>query len=90
MVGGAELLLMLNITSAWNCVSRVGLGLQSQGKYEEPEAMHQRALAGREKALGTEHPHTLTNASQLCSVLEGRRNYKEAAVMHRERFLAEV
>ena len=29
--------------------------LNSQGKYEEAEAMHQRALQGREKVLGPEH-----------------------------------
>jgi hypothetical protein len=52
--------------------------------------MYQRALAGREKALGAEHPHTLTSASQLGSVLERRGKYKEAVVMHRERLLAEV
>lgn len=82
IVGGAELLLMLNITSAWNRVSRVGSVVQSQGKYEEAEAMHQRARAGREKALDAEHPHTLTSVSQLGSVLEGQGKYKEAAVMH--------
>jgi hypothetical protein len=41
-----------------------------QGKYDEAEAMQQRALEGREKALGREHPHTLTSVSQLGTVLQ--------------------
>jgi hypothetical protein len=29
-----------------------------QGKYEEAEVMHRRALAGRETVLGVDHPDT--------------------------------
>ncbi|KAF1949112.1 hypothetical protein CC80DRAFT_555727, partial [Byssothecium circinans] len=44
-------------------VSQLGSVLERQGKYEEAEAMHQRALEGREKVLGREHPDTLTSVS---------------------------
>ena len=33
---------------------------ESQGRYGEAEPLHRRALAGREKALGLEHPDTLS------------------------------
>ena len=39
-------------------INNLGIVLFRQGKYEEAEAMHQRALQGREKVLGPEHPHT--------------------------------
>jgi hypothetical protein len=41
-----------------------------QGKYEEAERMHQRALEGYEKALGHKHLSTLTSVSNLRIVLE--------------------
>jgi hypothetical protein len=51
-------------------VNDVGLVLKSQGKYEEAEAMHRRALRDREKVLGPEHLDTLSSVSNLSSVLE--------------------
>ena len=50
-------------------VNNLGLVLDSQGKYEEAEAMHRRALEGYEKVLGREHPDTLTSVSNLGNVL---------------------
>jgi hypothetical protein len=35
--------------------------LQYQGKYEDAEQLNRRALEGSEKALGEEHPNTLTS-----------------------------
>ncbi|CAN9474118.1 unnamed protein product [Alternaria alternata] len=64
-------------------VSQLGSVLESQGKYDEAEAMHRRALEGYEKALGVEHPDTLTSVSQLGSVLESQGKYDEAEAMHR-------
>ena len=57
--------------------------LSRQGKYNEAEAMHRRALEGREKALGFEHPDTLTSVSNLRSVLSSQGKYDEAEAMHR-------
>lgn len=37
------------------------LVLQYQGKYEAAEEMNRRALEGREKVLGKEHPSSLTS-----------------------------
>jgi len=65
-------------------VSQLGSVLERQGKYDEAEAMHRRALAGREKKmLGPEHPNTLISVSQLGSVLERQGKYDEAEAMHR-------
>jgi len=36
-------------------INNLGSVLASQGKYEEAEAMHQRALQVREKVVGPEH-----------------------------------
>ncbi|KAI1514543.1 TPR-10 multi-domain protein [Pyrenophora tritici-repentis] len=46
-------------------VSELGLVLESQGKYEEAEAMHCRALEEYEEVLGREHPDTPTSVSEL-------------------------
>jgi len=43
--------------------------LQYQGKYEEAEQINRRALEGYEKALGKEHPNTLTSVNNLAFVL---------------------
>ncbi len=49
--------------------------LRRQEKYEAAEEMHQRALEGREKALGLEHPFTLASVNNLA----GDRGKYEAA-----------
>jgi hypothetical protein len=45
------------------------LVLSYEGKYEESEALNRRALAGYEKALGVDHPSTLTSVSNLAYLL---------------------
>ncbi|KAL8634563.1 MAG: hypothetical protein Q9228_007842, partial [Teloschistes exilis] len=52
------------------------------GKYDEAERMNRRALDGREKMLGIEHPHTLTSVSNLASVLQDQGKYDEAEQMN--------
>ena len=47
----------------------VGWYLNLPGDFKKAEAMHRRALKGYEKVLGAEHPHTLTSADNLGSVL---------------------
>ncbi|KAF2786064.1 hypothetical protein K505DRAFT_368547 [Melanomma pulvis-pyrius CBS 109.77] len=44
-----------------NAACILGLVLQYRGKYEAAEEMNRQALEGREKALGKEHPDTLTS-----------------------------
>jgi len=45
--------------------------------------MNQRALNGRERVLGPEHPDTLASFSNLALVLKGQGNYKAAEEMNR-------
>jgi Tetratricopeptide repeat len=45
--------------------------------------MNRRALDGYEKALGKEHPHTLTSVSNLARVLESQGKYEAAEEMNR-------
>lgn len=58
--------------------------LFDQGNYEAVEELYQRALNGLEKALGKEHPDTLTNVYGLASVLHRQKKYKDAET-HYER-----
>jgi hypothetical protein len=45
--------------------------------------MNRRVLEGREKALGKEHPDTLTSVNNLAVVLQDQRKYKQAEEMNR-------
>jgi Tfp pilus assembly protein PilF len=45
--------------------------------------MNRRALAGREKVLGKEHPDTLTSVSILAEVLQYQGQYEAAEEMNR-------
>src|SRR5436305_13576951 len=45
--------------------------------------MNRRALKGREKVLGNEHPATLSSLSNLATVRERQGKYEEAEVMNR-------
>ncbi|CAN9346536.1 unnamed protein product [Alternaria alternata] len=63
-------------------VNDFGLLLERQGKYDEAEAMHRRALQGYENALGQEHPYTLSSVNNLGSVLSRQGEYAEAVAMH--------
>ena len=44
--------------------------------------MHRRALEEREKALGREHPHTLTSVYCLAYLLAKRRDYNESLALY--------
>ena len=65
-------------------MNNLALVLNSQGKYEEAEAMHRETVATREKVLGREHPDTLTSMSNLALVLNSQGKYEEAEAMHRQ------
>jgi tetratricopeptide (TPR) repeat protein len=64
-------------------LSNCGWFQDLQGKFEEAEAMHRRALEGREKVLGYEHRDTLTSVNNLGNVLSSQGKYEEAEVMYR-------
>ncbi|KAK6435231.1 hypothetical protein LTR95_008583 [Oleoguttula sp. CCFEE 5521] len=64
-------------------LSDLAAALQYQGKYEAAETMNRPALEGREKALGKEHPDTLTSVSNLALVLQYQGKYEAAETMNR-------
>jgi tetratricopeptide (TPR) repeat protein len=65
-------------------VSNLASELRDQGKYKDAEALHQQALEGRLKVLGTYDPDTLTSAHNLASVLQDQDKYEEAESLHRQ------
>jgi hypothetical protein len=42
------------------------------GKYPEAETLYKKALEGRERTLGADHPHTLNTVSNLGGRLKER------------------
>jgi tetratricopeptide (TPR) repeat protein len=56
---------------------------KNQGRYEAAGEMARRALEGSEKALGVEHPHTLTSVHNLALVLRYQGKYEAAEEMNR-------
>ena len=64
-------------------INNLGIVLFRQGKYEEAEAMHQRALQVEGKVLAPEHPDTLMSINNLGNVLHSQGKYEKAEAMHR-------
>jgi tetratricopeptide (TPR) repeat protein len=56
--------------------------LDSQGKYEEAEAMYRQTLASREKVLGKEHPSTLMSVYCLAYLLAKQDLYEKAHTLY--------
>jgi hypothetical protein len=52
--------------------------LDNRGKYDEAEPMSRQTLQLTEKALGLEHPHTLTSMNNLAALLDNQGKYDEA------------
>ena len=65
-----------------NLLFNVGECFQISGKYIDAERMYRQTLELREKALGAEHPDTLTSMNNLAIVLDMQGKYEEAERMH--------
>ncbi|KAJ5630438.1 uncharacterized protein N7484_010538 [Penicillium longicatenatum] len=72
---GYEKVLRRDHPDTLTSVGNLGLVLDRQGKYEEAEAMHRRALAGYGEVFRREHPFTLTSFEHLRAALEGQGKY---------------
>ncbi len=59
-------------------VHNIGVVVLAQGKFDDSLEWHRRALTGREKALGMEHPDTLYTVHGMASVFQRLRNYDES------------
>jgi tetratricopeptide (TPR) repeat protein len=62
-------------------VNNLGNVLDRQGKYDEAEAMHRRALEAREKVLAR-WKYTLISVDNLGDVLGSQGKYEEANKKH--------
>ena len=56
-------------------VNNLGLSLKSNREYREAEAMYRRALAGRERILGPNHPDTLVTVYNLGALHFAKADY---------------
>lgn len=64
-------------------LNHLGIMLDVQGKYEEAEAMHRRALSIMETMLRSDHPDIASVLNNLGSALENQGKYEEAESNHR-------
>jgi tetratricopeptide (TPR) repeat protein len=55
----------------------------AQGKYDEAERLHRRALEGREREFGAQHPDTLRGVSNMAVVLQYQGEYDKAEELNR-------
>jgi tetratricopeptide (TPR) repeat protein len=60
---------------------RVGVLLKNQGRLEEAKVLYERALEGREKALGDSHPSTLMTVNNLAILLKQQGRLEEANIL---------
>ena len=58
------------------------LVLHCQGKYEAAEEMKPRALEGKEKVLGVEHPNKLVSVYCLAYLFHTQQRYDDASVLY--------
>ena len=70
----------LSSLSTWYSQADPGLGPHTTGAIprRQAEALHRRALAGREAHLGANHPHTLTSMNNLANLLGQQGKLAEA------------
>jgi len=55
---------------------------RNQGRHEDAEMMHKRALAGHEKALGPDHTLTLVTVNNLGNLYSAQGRLKDAEMMY--------
>ena len=60
--------------------------MERQGKYEEAEAMHRRALEAKEKVLRPERPHTLISANNLAFLFHRQQHYPAALELYQRAY----
>ena len=66
----------------WGAFHGLGDLYSDQGKLKEAEEMYQRALAGKEKALGSNHASTINTVNNLGVLYSYQGNLKEAEEMY--------
>ncbi|KAF5861950.1 hypothetical protein ETB97_012273 [Aspergillus alliaceus] len=71
-----------NTSTIWGAFQDLGNLYSDQGKLKEAEAMYQRSLAGKEKALGPDHISTLDTVHNLGILYKDQGRLKEAEAMY--------
>ncbi|KAK4911280.1 hypothetical protein LTR66_017373, partial [Elasticomyces elasticus] len=66
----------------WGALHSLGDLYSDQSKLKEAEEMYQRALAGKEKALGPDHTSTLNTVTNLGNLYSNQGKLKEAEEMY--------
>ncbi|KAJ9481399.1 hypothetical protein VN97_g12081 [Penicillium thymicola] len=74
----------------WGAFHGLGDLYSDQGKLKEAEGMYQRALAGKEKALGPDHTSTLGTVNNLGTLYSDQGKLKEAEEMYERAPTAET
>jgi hypothetical protein len=67
----------------WDKIAELGRWFHEKMLWDDAEALYRRALEGYEKALGTEHPYTLTSVTDLGNLLYNKGDYEGAEVLYR-------
>ena len=65
-----------------NDLVSAGILLSDGGKFDEAQAMYERALRVQEQELGADHPNTLTTVNNLATVLSDQGKLHEAQAMY--------
>ena len=67
----------------WVAISRLASWFSEKIQWSAAEALYRRALEGREKALGAEHPDTLMSVNNLGGLLSDKGDYEGAEALYR-------
>ena len=67
----------------WDAIAELASWFREKVLWGAAELLYRRALEGREKALGAEHPDTLTSVSNLGLLLDDKGQYEEAEELSR-------
>ncbi|KAL0636312.1 hypothetical protein Q9L58_004769 [Maublancomyces gigas] len=73
----------LGLTDLTENQDLLGQLFMAQGKYVDALEWYGRALAGREKALGSDHPNTLDTVNNMASVFDSQGKYDDALEWYR-------
>jgi len=74
----------VNHPDTLHIVDNIALVFDNQGQYEKALEFYERALAGRQKALGVDHPDTLTTVNNMASIFGNQGQYEKALKLYQQ------
>ncbi|KAE8553941.1 hypothetical protein EYB25_002479 [Talaromyces marneffei] len=78
--------LLTDNVGVWDALHILGNLYFDQGKLQDAEMMYQRALVGKEKALGPGHISTFSTVNNLGLLYSDQGKFKEAEMMYQQAF----